>query len=172
MKSEEYTENSRIPTMKFGMAKENAYRRDLTINSLFYKINTGLVEDLTDRGIKDLKSGKIVRPLPARVTFLDDPLRVLRAIRFGARFGFTLDEELNEAASSEEVKVALGGKISREQIGNEIESMISGSEPVSAITCLYDLKLFGVVFACEPTPSENCGRLSKVYMLIMGSIPY
>ncbi|XP_010477526.1 PREDICTED: putative CCA tRNA nucleotidyltransferase 2 [Camelina sativa] len=171
LRSEEYTENSRIPTMKFGTAKEDAYRRDLTINSLFYNLNSGLVEDLTERGIDDLKSGKIVTPLPAKATFLDDPLRVLRAIRFGARFGFTLDEELKEAASCEEVRVALGEKISRERIGNEIDLMISGNGPVSAVTYLSELKLFRLVFAlpssADPSPSENCGSLSQAYLEAM-----
>ncbi|ESQ34527.1 hypothetical protein EUTSA_v10007128mg [Eutrema salsugineum] len=174
LRSEEYTENSRIPTMKFGTAKEDAYRRDLTINSLFYNINTGSVEDLTERGIDDLKSGRIVTPLPAKATFLDDPLRVLRAIRFGARFGFTLNEELKQAASSEEVRVALGEKISRERIGNEIDLMISGNGPVSAVKYLSDLKLFRVVFAfpssSEPVPSEDCGSLCQAYLEAMWSL--
>ncbi|CAH2033639.1 unnamed protein product [Thlaspi arvense] len=174
LRCEEYAENSRIPTMKFGTAKEDAYRRDLTINSLFYNINTGSVEDLTERGIDDLKSGRIVTPLPAKATFLDDPLRVLRAIRFGARFGFTLDEELKQAASSEEVRVALGEKISRERIGNEIDLMISGNGPVSAVTYLSDLKLFGAVFAfpssSEPAPSENCGSVCQAYLEAMWSL--
>ncbi|XP_010534110.1 PREDICTED: putative CCA tRNA nucleotidyltransferase 2 [Tarenaya hassleriana] len=163
LRCEEYTENSRIPVMKFGSAKEDAYRRDLTINSLFYNINTGLIEDFTERGIDDLESGRIVTPLPARATFLDDPLRVLRAIRFGARFGFALDKELKEAASSEEVKIALGQKISRERIGHEIDLMISGNRPVAAATYIHDLKLFFVVFALpsspDPAPLENCENL-------------
>ncbi|TXG71725.1 hypothetical protein EZV62_000304 [Acer yangbiense] len=54
LRCEEYSENSRIPTMKFGTAKEDAYRRDLTINSLFYNINTNSVEDLTGRGSRFL----------------------------------------------------------------------------------------------------------------------
>ncbi|KAF5184715.1 Cca trna nucleotidyltransferase protein [Thalictrum thalictroides] len=83
LRSEDYSENSRIPTMKFGTAKDDAYRRDLTINSLFYNINTNSVEDFTRRGLADLMSGKIVTPLAPKETFLDDPLRVLRAIRFG-----------------------------------------------------------------------------------------
>ncbi|CAO2145272.1 unnamed protein product, partial [Urochloa humidicola] len=83
LRSETYAENSRIPTMEVGTAKEDAYRRDLTINSLFFNINNNSVEDLTGRGIEDLKRGLIVTPLPAKATFLDDPLRVIRAIRFG-----------------------------------------------------------------------------------------
>ncbi|OAY73071.1 CCA tRNA nucleotidyltransferase, mitochondrial [Ananas comosus] len=130
LRSETYAENSRIPTMKFGTAEEDAYRRDLTINSLFYNINTNSVEDVTGRGIQDLKSGRIVTPLPPKATFLDDPLRVLRAIRFGARFDFELAEELKEAASDEEVKTALANKISRERIGHEAFSFLF-SLPIS-----------------------------------------
>ncbi|XP_030960076.1 tRNA nucleotidyltransferase cca2-like [Quercus lobata] len=169
LRSEEYSDNSRIPTkQKFGTAEEDAYRRDLTINSLFYNINTDSVEDFTQRGIADLKSGKIVTPLPAKATFLDDPLRVLRAIRFGARFGFLLDEELKKAASCDEVKDALAAKISRERIGVEIDLMISGNQPVKAMTYICDLTLFSIVFSLppnfEPAKTENCDRLCITYL--------
>ncbi|BAU01140.1 hypothetical protein VIGAN_11030600, partial [Vigna angularis var. angularis] len=164
LRSEEYTENSRIPSkQRIGTAEEDAYRRDLTINSLFYNINTDSVEDFTKRGILDLKSGKIVTPLPPKATFLDDPLRVLRAIRFGARFEFTLDEDLKVAASCDDVKDALATKISRERIGTEIDLMISGNQPVKAMTYIYDLTLFQIVFSLppefEPAISDGCERL-------------
>ncbi|XP_041012281.1 tRNA nucleotidyltransferase cca2 isoform X2 [Juglans microcarpa x Juglans regia] len=169
LRCEEYSDNSRIPTkQKFGTAEEDAYRRDLTINSLFYNINTNTVEDFTKRGIADLKSGKIVTPLPPKATFLDDPLRVLRAIRFGARFGFILDEDLKEAASCDEVKDALAAKISRERIGVEIDLMISGNQPVKAMTYICDLMLFPIVFSFppkfEPSKSESCDRLCNAYL--------
>ncbi|CAB4283094.1 unnamed protein product [Prunus armeniaca] len=169
LRCEEYCENSRIPTVqKYGTAEEDAYRRDLTINSLFYNINTSSIEDYTKRGIADLKSGKIVTPLPPKSTFMDDPLRVLRAIRFGARFGFILDEELKEAASCHEVKAALSAKISRERIGTEIDLMISGNQPVQAMTYICDLKLFWVVFSLhpkyEPAVPEGCDRLCVAYL--------
>ncbi|KAK4708436.1 hypothetical protein R3W88_029361 [Solanum pinnatisectum] len=163
LRAEDYSENSRIPTMKFGTAKQDADRRDLTINSLFYNINTRSVEDLTERGIADLKSGKIVTPLPPKQTFLDDPLRVLRAIRFGARFGFILDEELKKAAADEDVRVAIADKISRERIGHEIDLMMSGDQPVKAVTYIADLKLFWAVFSLpsdfEPSIPDGCDRL-------------
>jgi len=147
LRSETYAENSRIPTMEVGTAKADAYRRDLTINSLFFNINNNSVEDLTGRGIEDLKKGLIVTPLPAKATFLDDPLRVLRAIRFAARFNFTLAEDLKEAASDERVKSELGSKISRERIGHEIDLMMSDKHPVKAMYDIRDLGLFYVVFS-------------------------
>ncbi|MCH91520.1 CCA tRNA nucleotidyltransferase mitochondrial-like, partial [Trifolium medium] len=148
----------------FGTAEEDAYRRDLTINSLFYNINTDAVEDFTKRGISDLKSGKIVTPLPPKTTFIDDPLRVLRAIRFGARFDFTLDEDLKVAAACDDVKNALAAKISRERIGTEIDLMISGNQPVKAITYICELTLFWTVFTLpaeyEPVISDGCDSKS------------
>ncbi|CAL4903999.1 unnamed protein product [Urochloa decumbens] len=162
LRSETYAEDSRIPTMEVGTAKEDAYRRDLTINSLFFNINNNSVEDLTGRGIEDLKKGLIVTPLPAKATFLDDPLRVLRAIRFAARFNFTLAEDLKEAASDERVKSELGNKISRERIGHEIDLMMSDKHPVKAICDIRDLGLFYVVFSfpenSNPSVFDKCDQ--------------
>ncbi|KAG5568629.1 hypothetical protein H5410_064359 [Solanum commersonii] len=76
LRAEDYSENSRIPTMICKCELDEDHR-DLTINSLFCNINTKSVKDLRERGIADLKSGKIVTPLPPKQTFLDDPLRVL-----------------------------------------------------------------------------------------------
>ncbi|GAB2287286.1 hypothetical protein Dimus_021666 [Dionaea muscipula] len=174
LRSEDYCENSRIPTMRFGTAKEDAYRRDLTINSLFYNINTNSVEDFTGRGLEDLKSGNVVTPLPPKETFLDDPLRVLRAVRFGARFEFVLDEALKQAAACDEVRAAIGEKISRERIGHEVDLMISGNQPVQAVNYLCDLKLFWVVFrlppGVEPAVAEMCERLCTGYMAVASNL--
>ncbi|XP_047322535.1 tRNA nucleotidyltransferase cca2 [Impatiens glandulifera] len=168
LRAEDYSENSRIPTMRFGSAKEDAYRRDLTINSLFYNINTRSVEDLTERGIADLKSGRIVTPLPPKETFLDDPLRVLRAIRFAARFEFKLEDDLKTAASDNDVKTAISEKISRERIGHEIDLMVSGNQPVTAMSHISDLQLFSVVFTLpsliEPSLLEDCSKVCVAYM--------
>nr|CAB3493045.1 unnamed protein product [Digitaria exilis] len=110
--------------------------------------------------IEDLKKGLIVTPLPAKATFLDDPLRVLRAIRFAARFNFTLAEDLKEAASDEQVKSELGSKISKERIGHEIDLMMSDQHPVKAMCDIRDLGLFYVVFSFPENPnppvSDKC----------------
>ncbi|XP_057743293.1 tRNA nucleotidyltransferase cca2-like isoform X2 [Arachis stenosperma] len=169
LRSEEYTENSRISSKQsFGTPEVDAYRRDLTINSLFYNIHSDSVEDFTKRGISDLKSGRIVTPLPPKATFLDDPLRVLRAIRFGVRFEFTLDEDLKVAAACGDVKDALAAKISKERIGKEIDLMISGNQPVKALTHICDLTLFWNVFSLppkfEPAIPDGCERLCISYL--------
>ncbi|KAG6390277.1 hypothetical protein SASPL_148009 [Salvia splendens] len=156
LRAEDYSENSRIPTMRFGSAKEDAYRRDLTINSLFYNINTSSVEDFTEKGIEHLKSGKIVTPLPPKQTFLDDPLRVLRAIR------------TEKAAADDDVIAAIADKISRERVGHEIDLMMSGNEPLKAMLHISELQLFWAVFSlplkAEPPAPEGCERLCVDYM--------
>ena len=93
---------------------------------MFYNINDALIEDFTERGLEDLSTGWIRTPLPPLETFLDDPLRVLRSIRFAARFSFRMDPILMRAAMSETVQDALQRKVSRERIGTEVEAMIQG----------------------------------------------
>lgn len=146
LRAETYAENSRIPVMKFGTPKEDALRRDLTINSLFYNINTSSIEDFTGKGLSDLRKGIIATPLPPKTTFLDDPLRVLRAIRFAARFDYKLQEDLKQAAADTDVKIALSNKVSRERIGAEIDLMIRGANPKRAIQELVNMDIFWVVF--------------------------
>jgi tRNA nucleotidyltransferase/poly(A) polymerase len=112
LRTETYTDESgRIPTMCHGTAQEDALRRDFTINALFYNLNTGAVEDLTGMGLADLAKGVVRTPIDPNVTFKDDPLRVLRALRFASRFNFSLDSDLAQAASSPEVKAALIAKV-------------------------------------------------------------
>ncbi|KAG2501328.1 hypothetical protein HYH03_001120 [Edaphochlamys debaryana] len=104
LRSETYAADSRIPSMTFGTPEQDALRRDFTVNALFYNISAGgVVEDLTGRGLQDLRDGLIRTPLPPLETFLDDPLRVLRAVRFATRFGFRLHPDVLEAAASEQV---------------------------------------------------------------------
>lgn len=90
LRSETYTDITRIPTIEMGTPLEDAYRRDLTINSLFYNIMEDKVEDYTGLGLQDINDKIIRTPLDPLQTFLDDPLRLLRTVRFASRFGFTI----------------------------------------------------------------------------------
>ena len=147
LRAEEYTEDSRIPDlMRIGTAEEDSFRRDLTINSLFYNINTGEVEDLTGKGVHDLRRGIVATPLPALTTLLDDPLRVLRSVRFAARLRFTMDDSLREAAMTESVRIALAQKVARERVGSEVDLMLRSQDPVGAMRLLINLNLAPTVF--------------------------
>ncbi|KAJ4460068.1 putative CCA tRNA nucleotidyltransferase [Paratrimastix pyriformis] len=145
LRAETYAD-SRIPTVRMGTPLEDAQRRDLTINSLFYNINTGQVEDQTGMGLADLRAGLIRTPLPPMQTLLDDPLRALRAIRFAARFGFPMAEELRAALCDSRVKDALLTKISRERVGAELTGILEGPAPVLGFHHILDNGLADVVF--------------------------
>lgn len=130
LRKETYSDDSRNPQMEFGTAEEDALRRDATVNALFYNLNTSKVEDFTT-GLTDMKSKLIRTPLEPFQTFMDDPLRVLRLVRFASRLGFTIDPTVEEVMGNVKVLDALKLKISRERVGVEIEKMLKGtSQPI------------------------------------------
>ncbi|KAA0151706.1 hypothetical protein FNF29_04393 [Cafeteria roenbergensis] len=147
LRTEEYAADSRIPTARFGTATEDALRRDFTINALFYNVNEGTIEDLTGHSFADLRAGVVRTPLPPVTTLLDDPLRVMRAVRFAARFGFRLAGDLREALELPEVRSALAGKVSRERVGAELDNMLASARPVGALRMLQARGLMPVVLA-------------------------
>ncbi|KAG0141331.1 hypothetical protein CROQUDRAFT_136208 [Cronartium quercuum f. sp. fusiforme G11] len=161
LRNEEYTNDSRIPSaIKFGTPKEDAMRRDITINALFYNIHTEIIEDLTELGLTDLDSKLIRTPLPAQETFKDDPLRLLRCIRFATRFNFKLHPDIIEAAQIKTIRTALREKISRERVGIEVDKMLSGPFPLAALELIVKLGLYPIVFTApprfpDPTPDPS-----------------
>ncbi len=145
LRTENYTSSSRVPIMTFGTPEEDAMRRDLTINSLFYNINTGYIEDYTSLGLQDIRDRVVRTPLPALTTLKDDPLRILRAIRFASRFDFTLSNDIIVSAMHPDVIVSLGKKVSKERILQELQSMLSHANAQSAVNMLYRLRLLQVI---------------------------
>jgi len=161
LRNEEYTEGSRVPIIRIGTPEEDAYRRDLTINALFYNINESKIEDFTKMGIDDLKNRIIRTPLDPLQTFLDDPLRVLRTIRFATRFQFTIDEKIHKVAKDPQIKEALAKKISNERIGTEMDLMLGGRFPEDSIKYLYEYQILEYVFKFP----ENCEELKNKELL-------
>lgn len=94
----------------------------------------------------DLRAGVARTPLEPMQTFTDDPLRVLRAIRFAARFDLKVDSALAAAAASDSVREALDTKVSRERLGTEVQKMMEGPDPMRAVYLLASLSLWDVVF--------------------------
>lgn len=131
LRKEQYAEDSRNPSMEFGTPQNDADRRDATVNALFYNLQTSEVEDFTGRGLKDMDRKVLKTPLPAYQTFKDDPLRVLRSIRFASRLGFRIDPEDQAAMSDERIKEALRRKISRERVGAELGKMLRGASRIA-----------------------------------------
>lgn len=147
LRSETYGD-SRIPQMRIGSPKEDAERRDLTINALFYNVNTGQVEDYTGHGVEDLKSMTLRTPLDPVKTFMDDPLRILRMLRFYSRYdGSQIDPASIEAMKRPDVQDALKAKVSPERIYKEWQKMFAGAQPSAALRILQSTGLWDKVFA-------------------------
>lgn len=126
LRKETYTSDSRNPQVEFGTPKEDADRRDATINAMFYNLDKDAVEDFTGKGLGDLESGIIRTPLAPYETFTDDPLRVLRLIRFASKYGYRISLEAEECMTKPEIHDALNRKITRERVGVEVEKMFGG----------------------------------------------
>ena len=98
LRKEKYSSESRFPTeFQIGTPIEDAFRRDLTVNSLFYNINESKVEDWTGLGLIDIQNKVARTPLDPFETFMDDPLRLLRTIRFANRFNLKIQPEIIKA---------------------------------------------------------------------------
>ncbi|KAI1434567.1 hypothetical protein GGR50DRAFT_687531 [Xylaria sp. CBS 124048] len=152
LRQETYTETSRNPQVEFGGPKEDALRRDATVNALFLNLNTGEVEDFTG-GLADMKSKLIRTPVEPFQTFMDDPLRILRLIRFASRLGFTIDPAAEHAMGDAKVIHALKLKISRERIGTELEKMLKGKDPRASLQYVDKLGLYHGIFT-DPSRSD------------------
>jgi tRNA nucleotidyltransferase/poly(A) polymerase len=154
LRRETYTAESRNPVVEFGTAEEDALRRDASVNALFYTLGTGQVEDFVG-GLGDLREGLIRTPMEPLQTFLDDPLRVLRLVRFASRLGFRIDAQAEEVMGDERVLGNLRVKISRERIGVELEKMMKGGFNL----CCYWVLGMGLLTLLSQAndPSSRCG---------------
>lgn len=147
LRKETYSDDSRNPQMEFGTAVEDALRRDATINALFYNLNESRLEDLTERGLEDMKQQIIRTPLEPYQTFKDDPLRVLRLIRFASRLDYKIDDEAEKAMQNEDISAALKLKISKERVGAELEKMLNGPNPLKALQFIDRIGIYSTIFA-------------------------
>jgi len=124
LRSESYTETDRRPQIKIGTLEEDAHRRDITVNSLYYNIVDGTIEDPTGFGLHDIEHGIVRTAMDPNKTLFDDPLRILRIFRFKAKFQFKMEEKITEALKNPKLKIALEKKVSNERIGIELDKML------------------------------------------------
>lgn len=148
LRNEKYTEESRIPEIVIGTPEEDALRRDFTVNSLFYNLKNKKVEDYTEKGIFHLKNHIISTPLEPLATFLDDPLRIVRCIRFCGFFNFFLEKSIFNVLKNEDIKKAFTKKISKSRLSSEIVKIFSAKckNVILSLTLLnyssYSSKIF------------------------------
>ena len=142
---------------KIGTPLTDAERRDLSINSLFYNINEEKVEDFTNKGIHDLENGIIETPIDAEITFRDDPLRILRMLRFAIKYKFRIGFNINNyiEKNKEEIIKNFYDNISKERIEKELYKVFNMNNSSFAIAYLYSFNILDIILLTKNYDQEN-----------------
>jgi len=143
-RKESYTENSRNPVVEVGSLQDDQNRRDFTINALALSLNQLDFGELLDpfNGIVDLENKLIRTPLNPDITYSDDPLRMMRAIRFATQLNFTIEKDSIDAIERNVERIDI---ITQERIVTELHKIIASSVPSVGILLLDKTKLLAKI---------------------------
>lgn len=148
-RTELYDEASRKPIkVEYCDLKTDALRRDFTVNALYKNIHNNEIIDPTERGVQDIKNMMLITPTSADIDFFDDPLRMLRAVRFSVQKGFKISEEISRACISNAWRLR---RISAERIHDEFVKIMMSNKPKDGIILLHEFGLLKFMFSPELT---------------------
>jgi poly(A) polymerase len=144
-RKESYRRDSRKPLVEDGTLEDDQNRRDFTINALAISLNRKNFGDLLDPfgGLGHLEEKIITTPLEPGSTFSDDPLRMLRGIRFATRLGFQIEEHTQKAIHQNRERI---GIISQERISDELNKIMGASQPGRGFLLLDETGLLEIIF--------------------------
>ena len=156
-RKEQYKFGSRKPEVDYGTPEQDVMRRDLTINSLLKDLSTGEILDLTGKGLEDIKSGIIRTPIEPNIIFKEDPLRMLRAIRFTVKYDWKLPYHMIKALHANAYMLET---ISKERIQDELNKILLTQNPDKGIRLL---QITGLLKYVAPELQDLVGMTQNKY---------
>ena len=143
-RKESYTHDSRNPLVENGTLKDDQERRDFTINAMAFSLNSENYGDLVDpfNGVADLENKILKTPLNPDITYSDDPLRMMRAIRFATQLNFEIESESLSSIAKNKDRINI---ISGERIVDELNKILSSDKPSIGFLHLYQTGLLDLI---------------------------
>jgi putative nucleotidyltransferase with HDIG domain len=143
-RKESYDRDSRKPAVESGTLQDDQMRRDFTINALAFSINNGTFGDLRDpfQGIEDLENKLLRTPLDPDTTYSDDPLRMMRAVRFATQLGFTIALPSLQSITDNKERIKI---ISQERIVDELNKIMLTAKPSLGFSLLHKTGLLDII---------------------------
>jgi poly(A) polymerase len=144
-RKEQYDPASRKPAVERGTLEDDLLRRDFTVNALAVSLNLKSYGRLSDPlgGIADMDRGVLRTPLEPEQTYSDDPLRMMRAARFAAQLGFSVDPRSLEAIAAMRERIAI---VSQERVTEELMKLLAAPAPSVGFRILHETRLLALVF--------------------------
>lgn len=156
-RKEQYHDDSRKPDVSYGTLAQDVERRDFTVNSLLKDLTNGEILDLTGMGYNDIKNGIVRTPLNPDIIFTEDPLRMLRCIRFCVKYNWNLPMFMIRALKKNAHQLE---KISAERIQSELNKILISDKPTTGIRLL---QITGLTKYIMPELDELVGLKQNRY---------